>query len=87
MTEYTEEQKTKRISHFRRIIKYRIWFGWIFALVGASLLFVGLRNDQPNWMELMNGALFSGYGLFMVRQAKRALAKLSETSAQSSSSG
>ena len=79
MAEYTEEQKTKRISHFRRIIKYRIWFGWIFAFVGVSLFAVGLRGDQINWIVVMNGALFSGYGLFMVRQAKRALAKLSET--------
>ncbi|MBT3636258.1 MAG: hypothetical protein HN531_04920 [Opitutae bacterium] len=87
MAEYTEEQKTKRISHFRRIIKYRIWFGWIFAFVGVSLFAVGLRGDQINWIVVMNGALFSGYGLFMVRQAKRALDKLSETSTQSSSSG
>ena len=79
MAEYTEEQKTKRISHFRRIIKYRKWFGWIFAFVGVSLFIAGIRDEQTNWIAVMNGALFAGYGLFMVRQAKRALAKLSET--------
>ena len=79
MAEYTEEQKTKRISHFRRIIKYRKWFGWIFAFVGVSLFTSGIRGDQINWFAVMNGVLFAGYGLFMVRQAKRALAKLSET--------
>jgi hypothetical protein len=87
MVEYTEEQKTKRISHFRRIIKYRIWFGWIFAFVGVSLFIVGFKDDEQNWIAVMNGALFSGYGLFMVKQARRALAKLTETSTRSSSSG
>jgi hypothetical protein len=87
MTDFTEEQKTKRVSHFRRIIKYRMWFGWIFAFVGGSLFTVGFQGDQKNWVVVMNGALFFGYGLFMVRQAKRALEKLSEGSAQSSSNG
>ena len=79
MPEYTDEQKAKRISHFRRIIKYRIWFGWIFAFVGLSLFAVGLRGDQIEWLVVVNGSLFSGYGLFMVRQAKRALSKLSQS--------
>ena len=79
MPEYSEEQKAKRISHFRRIIKYRIWFGWIFAFVGLSLFAVGLRGDQIEWLVVVNGSLFSGYGLFMVRQAKRALSNLGQT--------
>ena len=62
MPEYTEEQKAKRISHFRRIIKYRIWFGWIFAFVGLSLFAVGLRGDQIEWLVVVNGSLFRVMG-------------------------
>jgi uncharacterized membrane protein len=82
MPEYTEEQKAKRISHFRRIIKYRIWFGWVFAFVGLSLFAVGFWGDQINWLVAVNGSLFSGYGLFMVRQAKRALSNLSQSTTE-----
>jgi hypothetical protein len=75
MPELTDEQKARRVAHFRRVIKYRSWFGWIFAVVGASLFYVGFANGQ-NPMVLLNGFLFLGYGLFMVRQAKRAMQKL-----------
>jgi len=82
MPEYTEEQKAKRISHFRRIIKYRIWFGWVFALVGLSLFAAGPGGEQINRLVAVNGSLFSGYGLFMVRQAKRALSNLSQSTTE-----
>ena len=75
MPELSQEQKEKRVSHFRRVIKYRSLFGWIFAFVGGSLFVVGLQADQ-NLMVVINGALFFGYGLFMVRQSKKALKKL-----------
>ena len=75
MAELTDEQKAHRVARFRKVIKYRAWFGWIFAVVGASLFYVGLENGQ-NPMVLLNGFLFFGYGLFMVRQAKRAMQKL-----------
>jgi hypothetical protein len=75
MPELSDEQKTHRVARFRKVIKYRAWFGWIFAVVGVSLFYVGLENGQ-NPMVLLNGFLFFGYGLFMVRQAKRAMQKL-----------
>ena len=77
MPDYTQVLKEKRITHFRRITKYRIWFGWFFAFVGASLFAVGFRGVPINWLVVVNGTLFSGYGLFMVWQAKKALSKLS----------
>jgi len=73
---YTEEEKERRISHFQRVIRYRKLFGWVFSGVGLVLFFVGLKNAQ-NPLIMVNGALFFGYGLFMVRQAKKAGAKLS----------
>jgi hypothetical protein len=79
MSNFTKEQKAARISHFKRVIKYRSWFGWIFTFVGGSLFFVGFQTAQTSWLVVLNGILFFGYGLFMVKQAKRALAKLSET--------
>jgi hypothetical protein len=36
---------------------------------------VGFENDQSP-MVMLNGALFFGYGLFMVWQTKRAMANL-----------
>jgi hypothetical protein len=73
---YTEEEKERRISHFQRVIRYRKLFGWVFSGVGLVLFFVGLKNAQ-NPLIMVNGALFFGYGLFMVRQAKKAGAQLS----------
>ena len=76
MPELTDEQKAHRVDRFRKIVKYRIWFGWVFALVGASLFGVGL-NENNNPLVILNGVCFLGYGLYMVRQAQRALKSLS----------
>ena len=76
MPELTDEQKAHRVGRFRKIVKYRIWFGWVFALVGASLFGVGLNEDN-NPLVILNGVCFFGYGLYMVRQAQRALKSLS----------
>ncbi len=67
----SEEEKARRVEHFKKIIKYRGIFGWFFSLVGISLCAVGWKNLQ-NLMVLINGFLFFGYGLFMVWQSKRA---------------
>ena len=75
MVALTDEQKARKVTHFRRIIKYRSWFGWIFAIVGAVLFGVGVKEGQ-NPMVMLNGFLFFGYGCFMVWQAKRAREKL-----------
>ena len=76
MPELSDEEKARRVVRFRKMVKYRAWFGWIFTIVGASLFVVGVKeNNHP--MLLLNGVLFFGYGLFMVRQAKRALKNLS----------
>ncbi len=72
---YTEEEKNRRISHFQRVIRYRKLFGWVFSGVGIVLFLVGLKNSQ-NPLIMINGALFFGYGLFMVRQAKKAASQL-----------
>jgi hypothetical protein len=66
----------RKISHFQRVIRYRKLLGWVFSGVGLVLFFVGLKNGQ-NPLIMVNGALFFGYGLFMVRQAKKAGAQLS----------
>ncbi|MEK9773544.1 MAG: hypothetical protein VW576_08245 [Opitutae bacterium] len=75
MKKYTEEEKTRRINHFRKVVYFRSLFGWIFAGVGICLFGVGLKN-MGNPLVLINGLLFFGYGLFMVWQTKRAKAKL-----------
>ena len=51
-------------------MKYRGLFGWVFGIVGVVLLFVGAKNGQ-NPMIMINGSLFTGYGAFMVWQAKK----------------
>ena len=79
MVALTDEQKAKKVTHFRRIIKYRSWFGWVFATVGAVLFGVGVKENQ-NPMVMLNGFLFFGYGCFMVWQAKRARQKLDANS-------
>ena len=79
MAALTDEQKAKKVTHFRRIIKYRSWLGWIFAIVGAVLFRVGVKESQ-NPMVMLNGFLFFGYGCFMVWQAKRARKKLDRNS-------
>ncbi len=71
----TPEQLAKKMAHFRRVIRYRSYFGWIFAVVGAILFFVGLENNQMP-LIMINGALFFGYGFFMVWQTKRARERL-----------
>lgn len=57
MKQLTEEQKANKAVHFRRVIKYRSWFGWLFAIVGGILTFVGLNNMQSP-MVILNGVLF-----------------------------
>ena len=74
---YTEEEKERKISHFQRVIRYRKLFGWVFSGVGLVLFFVGLKNAQ-NPLIMVNGALFFGYGLFMVRQAKKPVPSLAD---------
>ena len=76
MPELSDEQKAHRVARFRKMVKYRAWFGWIFTIVGASLFVVGVKEGNHP-MLLLNGVLFFGYGLFMVRQAKKHLQKLS----------
>lgn len=75
----SDEQKAKRVNHFKRIIKYRSWFGWLFSIVGAVLFGVGVKQNQDP-MVMLNGFLFFGYGCFMVWQAKRAKEKLEANS-------
>ena len=67
----TPEQMAKKMAHFRRVIRYRSYFGWIFAVVGVVLFGVGVKNEGMT-LIMINGALFFGYGLFMVWQTKRA---------------
>ena len=69
MRKLTDEEKQKRVQHFRKVIKYRSWFGWVFTVVGGSLFGVGLQNTEIP-LIMINGVLFFGYGLFMVRQTK-----------------
>jgi len=75
MKDISEDEKTRRVSHFRRVIFFRSIFGWIFSLVGLSLFVVGL-NNLNNPLVLINGFLFFAYGLFMIWQTKSAKAKL-----------
>ncbi|MBT3667238.1 MAG: hypothetical protein HN548_07140 [Opitutae bacterium] len=78
MSGLTNEQKAQKVVHFRRIIKGRVWFGWIFTIVGAVLFGVGFKNNQSP-LIMLNGITFSAWGLFMVWQAKRALSNLTST--------
>ena len=71
MRKLTDEEKQKRVQHFRKVIKYRSWFGWVFTVVGGILFGVGLKNSEILLITI-NGVLFFGYGLFMVRQTKKA---------------
>jgi uncharacterized membrane protein YiaA len=75
--EPTPEQMAKKVAHFRRVIKYRSYFGWIFAVVGAILFVVGVENNQMP-LIMINGVLFFGYGLFMVWQTKKARERLDQ---------
>jgi len=75
--EPTPEQMAKKVAHFRRVIKYRSYFGWIFAVVGAILFCVGVENNQMP-LIMINGVLFFGYGLFMVWQTKKARERLDQ---------
>lgn len=71
------QQMAQKVTHFRRVIKFRSYFGWIFALVGAGLFVVGVKNGNM-LLIMINGVLFFGYGLFMVWQSKRALERLEQ---------
>ena len=73
----SHEQMAKKVTHFRRVIKYRSYFGWIFTVVGAVLFFVGVKNNQMP-LIMINGVLFFGYGLFMVWQTKKARERLDQ---------
>ena len=79
MKNISENEKNRRIDHFRRVIFYRSIFGWIFSLVGIALFIVGL-NNLHNPLVSINGFLFFAYGLFMVWQTKRAKEKLDSNS-------
>lgn len=76
-TKLTPEQMAKKVAHFRRVIKYRSYFGWMFTIVGGTLFGVGMKNNQMP-LIMINGALFFGYGLFMVWQTKRARQRLDQ---------
>lgn len=76
MPELSDEEKARRVVRFRKIVKYRAWFGWVFTIVGASLFVVGLKENN-NALLILNGVCFFGYGLYMVRQAKKHLQQLS----------
>ena len=69
------EQMAQKVAHFRRVIKYRSYFGWVFTVVGAVLFFVGVKNNQMP-LIMINGVLFFGYGLFMIWQTKKARERL-----------
>ena len=75
MSKLTDEQKARKVSHFRRIAKGRVLFGWTFTFVGAVLFVVGFKNNQ-SLLIMLNGLTFTAWGLFMVWQAKRALSNL-----------
>ena len=76
-TQPTPELMAKKVTHFRRVIKFRSYFGWIFALVGAGLFGVGVKNGNMP-LIMINGVLFFGYGLFMVWQSRRASESLEQ---------
>ncbi len=76
-TQPTPQQMAQKVTHFRRVIKFRSYFGWISALVGAGLFVVGVKNGNM-LLIMINGVLFFGYGLFMVWQSKRALERLEQ---------
>ena len=76
-TQPAPQQMAQKVTHFRRVIKFRSYFGWIFALVGAGLFVVGVKNGNM-LLIMINGVLFFGYGLFMVWQSKRALERLEQ---------
>ena len=76
-TQPTPQQMAQKVTHFRRVIKFRSYFGWIFALVGAGLFVVGVKNGNM-LLIMINGVLFFGYGLFMVWQSKRALERMEQ---------
>ena len=78
MSELTDEQKAKKVVHFRRIVKGRILFGWTFTIVGTVLFGVGFKNNQ-SLLIMLNGLTFTAWGLFMVWQAKRALSNLTRS--------
>jgi len=68
-------ETSRRTDHFKRVIRFRSIFGWVFSGVGFALFIVGLRNLQ-NPLVLINGLLFFAYGLFMVWQTKKAKEKM-----------
>ena len=72
--ELSVDEKARRVAKFRRIVGYRKVAGFLFAIVGAGLLVVGLQENKP--LVALNGAMFGGYGVYMVIQSKRAMQKL-----------
>ena len=69
------DHMSKKVAHFKRVIKFRSYFGWIFAIVGGCLFGVGVKNNQMP-LIMINGALFFAYGIFMIWQTKRARQRL-----------
>ena len=62
MPELTEKQKELRIIRFRKIIKYRSLFGWLFSFVGSALFVVGIDNDFAP-LVMLNGFLLKEAGV------------------------
>ena len=71
MPQLSNQEKARRVSQFRKIIVYRFWAGWLIAILGPIFLVVAMLKDQDP-LIILNGVLFLGYGIFMVRQSKKA---------------
>ena len=75
MPKLSSEEKARRVSQFRKIIVYRFWAGWLIAILGPIFLLAAMLKDQDP-LIFLNGVLFLGYGVFMIRQSKRATRNL-----------
>lgn len=71
MPQLSNQEKARRVSQFRKIIVYRFWAGWLIAILGPIFLVVAMLKDQDP-LIILNGVLFLGYGIFMVRQSRKA---------------
>ena len=71
MPQLSNQEKARRVSQFRKIIVYRFWAGWLIAILGPIFLIVAMLKDQDP-LIILNGVLFLGYGIFMVRQSRKA---------------
>lgn len=75
MSQLSNQEKARRVSQFRKIIVYRFWAGWLIAVLGPIFLLVAVLKDQDP-LIILNGFLFLGYGVFMIRQSKKATRNL-----------